>query len=136
MVVSRRSHFRCAYKGSFIRDGGGQGLKGSLPVLELETFSKVPFNLETLNSFYSCSYSCCCRFDRIINDLKPIDDLTETSEGMGIENVCSWCQHNMWFLVGGAMIDNLSLTLKVVVEEDFQVLYVLLLAFICLLQSH
>ena len=34
--------------GSFIKDGGGEGLKGGLPVLHLETFSKIPMNFDTL----------------------------------------------------------------------------------------
>ncbi|MGK0307691.1 MAG: SulP family sulfate permease, partial [Urechidicola sp.] len=34
--------------GSFIRDGGGEGLKGGLPSFQFDIFNKVPFNLETL----------------------------------------------------------------------------------------
>ena len=34
--------------GSFIRDGGGEGLKGGLPHFQWDIFNKVPFNLETL----------------------------------------------------------------------------------------
>jgi SulP family sulfate permease len=34
--------------GSFIREGGGEGLKGGLPQFQFDIFNKVPFNMETL----------------------------------------------------------------------------------------
>ncbi|WP_299527882.1 SulP family inorganic anion transporter, partial [uncultured Lutibacter sp.] len=42
------SNFDIATVGSFISDGGGEGLKGGLPTLNLETFSKVPFTWESI----------------------------------------------------------------------------------------
>ena len=35
-------------KGSFIRDGGGEGLKVGLPQLQWAIFEKIPFNFKTL----------------------------------------------------------------------------------------
>ena len=40
--------------GSFIRDGGGEGLKGGLPKFQTAIFSKVPFNWAIC--FNPCSY--------------------------------------------------------------------------------
>lgn len=34
--------------GSFIKDGGGKGLQGGLPTLQLDLFSKIPLNWDTL----------------------------------------------------------------------------------------
>jgi len=34
--------------GSFIQEGGGEGIKGGLPQFQSDIFNKVPFNLETL----------------------------------------------------------------------------------------
>ncbi|MBT5645502.1 MAG: SulP family inorganic anion transporter, partial [Polaribacter sp.] len=41
------SNLDVATVGSFIRDGGGEGLKGSFPVPVLDTFSKIPMNMDT-----------------------------------------------------------------------------------------
>ena len=46
------SNLDVATVGSFIRDGGGEGLKGGLPTLHLETFSKIPMNMETLSFIF------------------------------------------------------------------------------------
>ena len=35
-------------KGSFIRDGGGEGLKVGFPQLQWAIFEKIPFNFKTL----------------------------------------------------------------------------------------
>lgn len=65
--------------GSFIRDGGGEGLKGGLPTLTLETFSKVPFNWESIK--FILPYSLILAAIGLIESLMTlnlIDDLTET----------------------------------------------------------
>ncbi len=65
--------------GSFIRDGGGEGLKGGLPVLHLETFSKIPMNLETF--WFIFPYAAILAAIGLIESLMTlnlIDDLTET----------------------------------------------------------
>ena len=55
--------------GSFIRDGGGEGLKGGLPTFQFDIFNKVPFNLETLIFIGPyASNSCSYWIDRIVND--------------------------------------------------------------------
>ncbi|PQJ23168.1 SulP family inorganic anion transporter [Tenacibaculum sp. SG-28] len=65
--------------GSFIRDGGGEGLKGSLPTPVLETFSKIPLNLETFVFIFP--YALILAAIGLIESLMTlnlIDDLTET----------------------------------------------------------
>ena len=57
--------------GSFIRDGGGEGLKGGLPTFQLDIFNKVPFTWETIK--FICPYALILSsywFNRIFNDLK------------------------------------------------------------------
>lgn len=65
--------------GSFIRDGGGEGLKGGLPMLHLETFSKIPMNFETFK--FIAPYAVILAAIGLIESLMTlnlIDDLTDT----------------------------------------------------------
>ena len=65
--------------GSFIRDGGGEGLKGGFPVPVLETFTKIPLNIETLSFIFP--YALILAAIGLIESLMTlnlIDDLTET----------------------------------------------------------
>lgn len=73
------SNLDVATVGSFIRDGGGEGLKGGFPVPVLETFSKIPLNLETLKFIFP--YALILAAIGLIESLMTlnlIDDLTET----------------------------------------------------------
>ena len=65
--------------GSFIKDGGGEGLKGGLPVLHLETFSKIPINFETLKFIgpYALILAAIGLIESLMT-LNLIDELTET----------------------------------------------------------
>lgn len=65
--------------GSFIRDGGGEGLKGGLPQFQTDIFNKIPFNLETLKFIFP--YALILAAIGLIESLMTlnlIDDLTET----------------------------------------------------------
>ena len=65
--------------GSFIRDGGGEGLKGGLPTLQWELFSKVPLNGTTLAFIFP--YALILAAIGLIESLMTlnlIDDLTDT----------------------------------------------------------
>lgn len=65
--------------GSFIREGGGEGLKGGFPVPVLETFTKIPLNLDTLTFIFP--YALILAAIGLIESLMTlnlIDDLTET----------------------------------------------------------
>ncbi len=73
------SNLDVATVGSFIRDGGGEGLKGGLPTLQLETFSKIPLNLATLRFIFP--YALILAAIGLIESLMTlnlIDDLTDT----------------------------------------------------------
>ncbi|MFD2566210.1 SulP family inorganic anion transporter [Pseudotenacibaculum haliotis] len=73
------SNLDVATVGSFIRDGGGEGLKGSFPVPVLETFSKIPLNAETF--WFIFPYAGILAAIGLIESLMTlnlIDDLTET----------------------------------------------------------
>lgn len=65
--------------GSFIRDGGGEGLKGGFPVPVMETFSNIPMNFETFKFIFP--YALILAAIGLIESLMTlnlIDDLTET----------------------------------------------------------
>ena len=65
--------------GSFIREGGGEGLKGGLPVFQTEIFSKIPLNFETLKFIFP--YALILAAIGLIESLMTlnlVDELTET----------------------------------------------------------
>ena len=65
--------------GSFISDGGGEGLKGGLPQFQFDIFDKVPFNLETIKFIFP--YALILAAIGLIESLMTlnlIDELTET----------------------------------------------------------
>lgn len=73
------SNLDVATVGSFIRDGGGEGLKGGFPVPVMETFSKIPLNMETF--WFIFPYAGILAAIGLIESLMTlnlIDDLTET----------------------------------------------------------
>lgn len=73
------SNLDVATVGSFIRDGGGEGLKGGLPTFQLDIFTKVPFTMETLRFIFP--YALILAAIGLIESLMTltlIDDLTET----------------------------------------------------------
>ncbi|KGL64180.1 SulP family inorganic anion transporter [Polaribacter sp. Hel1_85] len=73
------SNLDVATVGSFIKDGGGEGLKGGFPVPVLETFSNIPINFETLKFIFP--YALILAAIGLIESLMTlnlIDDLTET----------------------------------------------------------
>ncbi|NNL32991.1 MAG: SulP family inorganic anion transporter, partial [Flavobacteriaceae bacterium] len=65
--------------GSFIREGGGEGLKGGLPQFQFDIFNKVPLNLETLKFIgpYALILAAIGLIESLMT-LNLIDDLTET----------------------------------------------------------
>ncbi len=65
--------------GSFIADGGGEGLKGGLPQFQFDIFNKVPFNFETLKFIFP--YALILAAIGLIESLMTlnlIDELTDT----------------------------------------------------------
>ena len=73
------SNLDVATVGSFIRDGGGEGLKGGFPIPVLDTFSKIPMNLNTF--WFILPYAGILAAIGLIESLMTlnlVDDLTET----------------------------------------------------------
>ena len=73
------SNLDVATVGSFIKDGGGEGLKGGFPVPVLDTFYKIPLNMDTF--WFILPYAGILAAIGLIESLMTlnlIDDLTET----------------------------------------------------------
>ncbi len=65
--------------GSFIKDGGGTGLKGGLPKFQFDIFNKVPLSIETLKFIgpYAIILAAIGLIESLMT-LNLIDELTET----------------------------------------------------------
>ncbi len=65
--------------GSFIKEGGGEGLKGGLPQFQFAIFEKIPFNMETLRFIgpYALILAAIGLIESLMT-LNLIDELTET----------------------------------------------------------
>lgn len=65
--------------GSFIRDGGGEGLKGGLPQFQFDIFNKIPFTWQTLKFIgpYALILAAIGLIESLMT-LNLIDELTET----------------------------------------------------------
>ncbi|MCA0932251.1 SulP family inorganic anion transporter [Lutimonas saemankumensis] len=103
--------------GSFIRDGGGEGLKGGLPVFQWEIFSKVPFNWETVRFIFP--YALILAAIGLIESLMTlnlIDDLTDTRGNGNRECVAQGSANIVTGLFGGmggcAMIGQSIINIK------------------------
>ncbi len=103
--------------GSFIRDGGGEGLKGGFPMPRLETFSKIPLNLDTF--IFIFPYALICAAVGLIESLMTlnlIDDLTETRGNANRECLAQGGANILTGLFGGmggcAMIGQSIINIK------------------------
>ena len=103
--------------GSFIRDGGGEGLKGGLPVFQWELFSKVPFTWETIRFIFP--YALILAAIGLIESLMTlnlIDDLTDTRGNGNKECVAQGGANIVTGLFGGmggcAMIGQSIINIK------------------------
>lgn len=110
-------NFDVATVGSFIRDGGGEGLKGGLPTLQLELFSKVPFNFETIK--FILPYAIILAAIGLIESLMTlnlIDDLTDTRGNGNKECIAQGSANIVTGLFGGmggcAMIGQSIINIK------------------------
>ncbi len=103
--------------GSFIRAGGGEGLKGGLPVLHLETFSKIPMNFETIRFIgpYALILAAIGLIESLMT-LNLIDELTETRGNGNRECVAQGSANIVTGLFGGmggcAMIGQSIINIK------------------------
>ena len=103
--------------GSFIKDGGGEGLKGGFPVPVLETFSNIPMNFKTLKFIFP--YALILAAIGLIESLMTlnlIDDLTETRGNSNRECVAQGGANILTGLFGGmggcAMIGQSIINIK------------------------
>ncbi len=110
-------NFDVATVGSFIRDGGGEGLKGGLPMFQWELFSKVPFNWETIKFIFP--YALILAAIGLIESLMTlnlIDELTDTRGNGNRECVAQGGANIVTGLFGGmggcAMIGQSIINIK------------------------
>lgn len=70
--------------GSFIRDGGGEGLKGGLPVFQAQIFTIIPWNMDTL--MFILPYAFILAGIGLIESLLTLNLLDEITETRGNSN--------------------------------------------------
>jgi len=111
------SNLDVATVGSFIKDGGGEGLKGGLPTIHLETFTNIPINFQTLKFIFP--YALILAAIGLIESLMTlnlIDDLTETRGNTNKECVAQGSANIITGLFGGmggcAMIGQSIINIK------------------------
>ena len=110
-------NFDVATVGSFIRDGGGEGLKGGLPQLQIAIFDKVPLNLETLRFIgpYAIILAAIGLIESLMT-LNLIDELTETRGNSNKECIAQGSANIVTGLFGGmggcAMIGQSIINIK------------------------
>lgn len=88
--------------GSFIRDGGGEGLKGGLPVFQSQLFTLIPWNMATLKFIFP--YAVILAGIGIIESLLTlnlIDEITETRGNSNKECVAQGMANIVTALFGG-----------------------------------
>ena len=103
--------------GSFIRDGGGEGLKGGLPLPQWATFEKIPLNFETLKFIgpYALILAAIGLIESLMT-LNLIDELTETRGNSNKECIAQGGANILTGLFGGmggcAMIGQSIINIK------------------------
>ncbi len=103
--------------GSFIKDGGGEGLKGGLPQFQFDIFNKVPMNWETLKFIgpYALILAAIGLIESLMT-LNLIDELTETIGNSNKECVAQGSANIVTGLFGGmggcAMIGQSIINIK------------------------
>ncbi len=103
--------------GSFIVDGGGEGLKGCLPQFQFELFQKIPFTWETLTFIgpYAIILAAIGLIESLMT-LNLVDELTETRGSSNRECVAQGGANIVTGLFGGmggcAMIGQSIINIK------------------------
>ncbi len=110
-------NFDVATVGSFIKDGGGEGLKGGLPSFQWEIFSKVPFQWSTIKFIFP--YALILAAIGLIESLMTlnlIDELTDTRGNGNRECIAQGSANVVTGLFGGmggcAMIGQSIINIK------------------------
>ena len=77
--VTLLSGYEISTVGSFIRDGGGEGLKGAFPSFSIEMFKHIPLNYETLHFIFPFALILAAvGLIESLMTLNLVDELTET----------------------------------------------------------
>ena len=103
--------------GSFIRDGGGEGLKGGLPLPQWAIFEEIPLNFETLKFIgpYALILAAIGLIESLMT-LNLIDELTETRGNSNKECIAQGGANILTGLFGGmggcAMIGQSIINIK------------------------
>ena len=77
-------HLDVATVGSFIRDGGGEGLKGGLPTFQADIFTKIPFTWESIKFIFP--YALILAAIGLIESLMTLNLIDEITETRGRSN--------------------------------------------------
>ena len=111
------SDMNVATVGSFIIDGGGTGLEGGLPQFQMDIFTKIPLNMETLS--FITPYAIILAAIGLIESLMTlnlVDELTETRGNANRECVAQGGANIITGLFGGmggcAMIGQSIINIK------------------------
>ena len=116
-LIAIFGHLDVATVGSFIRDGGGEGLKGGLPIFQKDIFTKVPFTWETFKFIgpYALILAAIGLIESLMT-LNLIDEITETRGNSNRECVAQGGANIITGLFGGmggcAMIGQSLINIK------------------------
>ncbi len=88
--------------GSFIRDGGGEGLKGGLPVFQSQIFTLIPWNMATLKFIFPYAFILAgIGIIESLLTLNLLDEITETRGNSNKECVAQGMANIVTALFGG-----------------------------------
>ncbi|MFK5953042.1 MAG: SulP family inorganic anion transporter [Desulfobacterium sp.] len=101
-AVSLSLNLDVATVGSFIRDGGGEGLKGGLPVFQAQIFTTIPWNMETLTFIFPYAFILAgIGIIESLLTLNLLDELTQTRGNSNRECVAQGMANIVTALFGG-----------------------------------
>lgn len=116
-LIAIFGHLDVATVGSFIRDGGGEGLKGGLPIFQKDIFTKVPMTWATLQFIgpYALILAAIGLIESLMT-LNLIDEITETRGNSNRECIAQGGANIITGLFGGmggcAMIGQSLINIK------------------------
>ncbi len=100
--VTLAFNLEVATVGSFIRDGGGEGLKGGLPVFQSQIFTLIPWNMATLKFIFPYAFILAgIGIIESLLTLNLIDEITETRGNSNKECVAQGMANIVTALFGG-----------------------------------
>lgn len=100
--VTLAFNLEVATVGSFIRDGGGEGLKGGLPVFQSQLFSLIPWNFATLKFIFPYAFILAgIGIIESLLTLNLIDEITQTRGNSNKECVAQGMANIVTALFGG-----------------------------------